>query len=669
MSWNLKFSFNGVSRRVAVSGGAGGNLSFDVVRRAATDLFSLPVGACVNLTYVDEENDQILVSSDAEFLEFLRISDRTGATRMGLLKFGLVVEETKSGSAAGPVHGGVTCDGCGASPITGIRFKCAVRDDFDLCASCEAKEIPPHPMLKIYSPDAGARVRYRSVGRCGRFQPQSSANGRWGGGCPRRRFVLGEVANAAAEAVALFTDELEEQAVSASVLKEATPSDFPRSEAVPASEAVHDRVSCDGCGMKPILGPRFKCTVRDNYDLCSACEGKVPQPYPMLKICSPDVDIRVKGWTGPQPRSFPNRGGKCWGRAVPVPVQPEHCSRRFNAPASAAAPSAPVAPAAAMEDVDRLILEDVMRMSEMDVNSQKAEKIEEASVRPNESVVEPVVESVIEQQVQKSAFNQGALRGYALKPMARFVGDVTVPDFSVLPPSTDFIKIWLVRNDGPCEWPSGVHLVTAGGDPMCNAAAVVPIESIPVGAETRVSITLRTPPVAGRYVSYFKLQAPDGTIFGQKLWADVRVQVPAGGSSAPGAFTSPALLAPTKQPVESANDPPVAPVPTVKAVPLVVKLGNPTTEVGPVISVPEAPVSLVETSVSDVDEQWQQERVTLEQEWKVELDALRAMGFHDTRQNISLLKVHVQRSYNRYPQLHGRPFNDALSTILDALLR
>lgn len=658
-------------------------MSFDAVCRTAKDLYHIPTSACISLTYVDEENDEILVSSGAEFVEFLRISDKTGATRIGFLKFGVVVEEPKAGPATSPVHEGVTCDGCGTSPITGIRFKCAVRDDFDLCACCEAKEVPSHPMLKLYSPDAGARVRYRSVGggRCGRFQSQPSVNGRWGGGCPRRRFGLGEVANAVAEVAAVFTDELEEQAISASALKEAGSADFPRSEAAHASDAVHDRVSCDGCGMKPIVGPRFKCTVRDNFDLCSGCEAKVQQPYPMLKICTPDIDIRVKGWTGPQPRSFPNRTGKCWGRGIPVPAQPEHLNRRSGVPATAA-PTAPVAvsaPVAAMEDVDRLILEDVMRMSEMDSSSQAlaVAKNEEVSRQTSEIVSEPAVAisaTAVEQPVQKSAFNQGALRGYALKPMARFVGDVTVPDFSVLPPSTDFIKIWLVRNDGPCEWPPGVQLVTAGGDPMCSATMVVPVESIPVGAETRVSVTLRTPSAAGRYVSYFKLQAPDGTIFGQKLWADVRVQIPAGGSAAPGAFTSPAFLTAPKQSLGSASHPPAAPIPTVKAVPLVVKFGIPTAEAAPIIPapiipVPESPMPEVEASISDADEQWQRERVVLEQEWKVELDALRAMGFHETRQNVGLLKAHVQRSYNRYPQLHGQPFNDALSTILDALLR
>merc|ERR1712154_731732 len=38
-------------------------------------------------------------------------------------------------------------------------------------------------------------------------------------------------------------------------------------------EAVHHGVTCDGCDMNPILGPRYKCLVRDDYDLCGRCEA------------------------------------------------------------------------------------------------------------------------------------------------------------------------------------------------------------------------------------------------------------------------------------------------------------------------------------------------------------------------------------------------------------
>jgi len=52
------------------------------------------------------------------------------------------------------VHSGVTCDNCKISPIIGIRYKCANCDDYDLCATCEAKNIHnnDHVFIKLTKP-------------------------------------------------------------------------------------------------------------------------------------------------------------------------------------------------------------------------------------------------------------------------------------------------------------------------------------------------------------------------------------------------------------------------------------------------------------------------------------------------------------------------------------
>jgi len=53
----------------------------------------------------------------------------------------------------GPVHEGYSCDGCGMDPIRGIRYRCTVRPDFDLCEACEARPRPESfPMTKIRVP-------------------------------------------------------------------------------------------------------------------------------------------------------------------------------------------------------------------------------------------------------------------------------------------------------------------------------------------------------------------------------------------------------------------------------------------------------------------------------------------------------------------------------------
>ena len=51
-----------------------------------------------------------------------------------------------------PVHSGVTCDVCKQFPIVGIRYKCTVNYDYDLCELCEAMNKHPFPLIKIRHP-------------------------------------------------------------------------------------------------------------------------------------------------------------------------------------------------------------------------------------------------------------------------------------------------------------------------------------------------------------------------------------------------------------------------------------------------------------------------------------------------------------------------------------
>jgi len=51
---------------------------------------------------------------------------------------------------------------------------------------------------------------------------------------------------------------------------------------------VHKNIICDECEMSPIVGVRYKCSVREDYDICEACEKKTKHVYPFLKINFPE---------------------------------------------------------------------------------------------------------------------------------------------------------------------------------------------------------------------------------------------------------------------------------------------------------------------------------------------------------------------------------------------
>jgi hypothetical protein len=50
---------------------------------------------------------------------------------------------------------------------------------------------------------------------------------------------------------------------------------------------IHEFVTCDGCGMYPIIGLRFKCSVLEDFDFCHNCEENKSHPYPFYKIRNP----------------------------------------------------------------------------------------------------------------------------------------------------------------------------------------------------------------------------------------------------------------------------------------------------------------------------------------------------------------------------------------------
>ena len=66
----------------------------------------------------------------------------------------------------------------------------------------------------------------------------------------------------------------------------------------PAPQVQHQGVKCDGCGMIPIRGARFKCGNCADYDLCEACNKDSASKHD-----STHVFIKMKR-TLPQGQSF-----------------------------------------------------------------------------------------------------------------------------------------------------------------------------------------------------------------------------------------------------------------------------------------------------------------------------------------------------------------------------
>lgn len=49
------------------------------------------------------------------------------------------------------------------------------------------------------------------------------------------------------------------------------------------TQPVHSNFTCDGCGVHPIVGVRYNCTVCRNFDFCETCEAKTEHAHPFIK--------------------------------------------------------------------------------------------------------------------------------------------------------------------------------------------------------------------------------------------------------------------------------------------------------------------------------------------------------------------------------------------------
>ena len=623
----LKLSFNDEVRRISLQ-------KYDLVRydhlqeHARTLFPHLLDYPDFQISWKDDEDDVIFISSDVELMEAVRTM-RNG--NRGYLRFHIHTDvvphfqnaprsntEAQSTETQSTVHVGVTCSECGAAPIDGIRHKCTVRSDFNLCSTCEAKTLQPYPMIKFYTPHPdptasdivvsihSSRHGHAHHGRGhgwregwgGRGRSRAKDDGQAGG--RRHRGVICDECNARAfrgarfkcttrddfdlcadceaktpcqpypmvkvyspdqcpNGLTVFTSS--STAPSPSVGEATIECDiqlppgleflrdmFPpgthlrgpwgsaswreraRQEGTPppSGPARHVHVRCNECGMKPIVGARYHCTVRPDFDLCSACEAKQSQPHPMTKIYFPQnytdahsppppppphAHFGPMGWHG---AVRGGRGGWGWGGRGGSPWH-GHCGGRgrWGGGRGMARDCERGGWCGTSQQGQEEVLEtereqehhhhdderdngdevpDELQQLEEDLvtltmcESLGSEELQCHAPLPSESLtLQNAAESssvglqpITLSPVHASEVGEGGGVSAAVvevpvsvpvappkaKPMARFVRDVTMPDGSKVQPCSVFIKCWRVRNDGASAWPAQCRLVSAGGDDL-----------------------------------------------------------------------------------------------------------------------------------------------------------------------------------------------------------
>merc|ERR1719317_1494276 len=66
-----------------------------------------------------------------------------------------------------------------------------------------------------------------------------------------------------------------------------------KSEDISSKESqIHPGIVCDGCEKTPIVGPRYKCVVCDDFDLCGSCEAAGRHPgHNMIRISNQEMNF------------------------------------------------------------------------------------------------------------------------------------------------------------------------------------------------------------------------------------------------------------------------------------------------------------------------------------------------------------------------------------------
>jgi hypothetical protein len=111
---------------------------------------------------------------------------------------------------------------------------------------------------------------------------------------------------------------------------------------------------------------------------------------------------------------------------------------------------------------------------------------------------------------------------------AKFEGDVTIPDGTVISPGASFTKTWRLRNAGTCVWTTTYDLVFDNGSQMGAPVAVDMPGTVNPGQVIDLSVTFTAPAKNGSYRSNWLLRSDNGVLFGLgkkdvPFYADIKV--------------------------------------------------------------------------------------------------------------------------------------------------
>lgn len=101
--------------------------------------------------------------------------------------------------------------------------------------------------------------------------------------------------------------------------------------------------------------------------------------------------------------------------------------------------------------------------------------------------------------------------------------DVNVPDNTEMQLGQEFVKTWLVRNNGSCTWGAGYKVIFSSGDKLSGVAQPFNAVVAP-GQEVEVSVNFKAPTQAGVYVSSWQMANATNIPFPRTFYVKIVVK-------------------------------------------------------------------------------------------------------------------------------------------------
>jgi len=290
----------------------------------------------------------------------------------------------------------------------------------------------------------------------------------------------------------------------------------------------HSGVQCDGCGVLPIRGERWKCTERHDYDLCAGCKVKDETGCKMVEIKPGHYHARDAY------RNVPFGGRRCGRRknkcerlktviSETANEVVKDVLRTFNI-------KKPVVKVKTFTTTGSKIFEGTdtaLSSSSETENDNGANGKRDPFEKEPDDLVDIIHESVnqalddaVSEVVEESIYmNKDNMKD---KLSMSFVRDITFPDDGQsIPPGTKFQKVWRVANTGAIDWPEGVKLVGDSGHNL--SSSILLLNPLKAGEKDDIEIALTAPEIPGHYTQTFRAQTSNNEQFGQRLWASITV--------------------------------------------------------------------------------------------------------------------------------------------------